>query len=60
MFPVIPITEYVNIGPAPDIGDIEPLVNNVKNIPGVTVPDTDGFTDVADIVKTVPDVIPLF
>ena len=42
------------------MGDILPLLNNVINIPGVTVPETEGLTDVPEIVKTVPEVILLF
>jgi len=52
--PVIPTTEYVNIGEFPLKG-LNELVNKVKNIPGVTVPDTEAFTVDDEIVNVFPE-----
>jgi hypothetical protein len=50
----------VNIGVDADKGCKLSVLNNVKNIPGVTVPETEGSIVVADSVITFPDVIPEF
>jgi hypothetical protein len=50
----------VNIGVDADKGCKLSVLNNVKNIPGVTVPETEGSIVVADNVITFPDVIPEF
>jgi hypothetical protein len=42
----------------PLTGVIELVLNNVKNIPGVTVPDTVGAKDPKLIVIVLPDVSP--
>ena len=45
-------TKYVNIGVAADSGCNVFVANNVKNIPGVTVPETDGLIVVAGSPQT--------
>jgi hypothetical protein len=55
LLPVTETTKYVNIGVAADNGCILLLVKSVKNIPGVTVPETDGLILVADNVITLPE-----
>jgi len=54
--PVTFITLYVNIGELPLNGLIDDCVNNVINIPEVTVPETEGLTDAVEIVNVLPDV----
>jgi hypothetical protein len=59
VLPVTPTTVYVNIEELPLTGVIEFVVNNVMNIPGVTVPDTDGLIDPKFKVTVLPDVRPV-
>ena len=55
MFPVTPTTTYVNIGAFPLKGDIEFVLNKVNIIPGVTVPETEGLTELLLMTNVVPE-----